>query len=795
MLLGVALALATSGCTELPSSLGSAELGPARVFVQLVDEQGDAIAGAVDGQFGEFASDADGRVVLRDVRAGMALRARAAGFLDEPFVVGRGDGVVQVRLFRSEGRTAFHFGGDFMMGRRFETGRDADTPALVREEDREGDARRVVSDLAPLFSVGDLNILNYESVISTRGLSEAYPDKLFLLTSHPDTLSSLDELAVDAVVLANNHIRDWLDAGTADTINALEEAGFPHVGAGMSEEDARAPIRLEHAGRRIEMLAYAGLSGDPVNDNLPTSADPVPEGPIAADAFKYELRPFVFETDRIRIREEMIIGDAWQRFRSVDGSLTDSERATFWAALEAVYPELQDWVARRGHGGANRWRSAALEDIADAKARADLVIVQVHTGFQYQPAPPGRLRELSRDAIDAGADLVVTHHPHVLQGAEFYKGRLILYSLGNFVFDQNFHVTYPSAFARIVWDDAGLVAARLIPFELQDYRPVPLVGEGADRVFSQVLESSLSPGTAFRKADGTVAVGLDDVAANVIPARVTRSGAVEPISSLPETTIALEGGETVRLDPGYWELADAEPTIQLGRDIFGWGHFEDSLLDDQAEVIGHMIGTSQDRMVVALPDAPEGERYLRMRRAVNNATDLLIRPVSRLPLPESRLVAQSGEFVGDALDGAPTYSMRVWARIQGRGQTSVRLRVDNYFFDDSTPNEDAVSELLSQQFFPLEFPQDGEWHLVEIPFSPDAGSGEREVRMILPYIIMAPTDRYDAVLDLDGLEFIEWRDAAPLENGTDPQLMGAWNYARNIGPASSQVLLRHVSLE
>ncbi|HYF92604.1 MAG TPA: CapA family protein [Symbiobacteriaceae bacterium] len=76
-----------------------------------------------------------------------------------------------------------------------------------------------------------------------------------------------------------------------------------------------------------------------------------------------------------------------------------------------------------------------IQDIAGAKARADLVIVYPHWGLEYHTQPSERQRNLARKMIDAGADLVVGGHPHVTQTVEYYKDRLIVYSLGNFVFD------------------------------------------------------------------------------------------------------------------------------------------------------------------------------------------------------------------------------------------------------------------------------------------------------------------------------------------------------------------------
>jgi poly-gamma-glutamate synthesis protein (capsule biosynthesis protein) len=78
-----------------------------------------------------------------------------------------------------------------------------------------------------------------------------------------------------------------------------------------------------------------------------------------------------------------------------------------------------------------------IEDIVAARRdyRADIVIPYMHWGWEEEPDPSPRLREFARRMIDAGADMVVGGHPHVTQGAEIYKGRPIVYSLGNFLFN------------------------------------------------------------------------------------------------------------------------------------------------------------------------------------------------------------------------------------------------------------------------------------------------------------------------------------------------------------------------
>jgi poly-gamma-glutamate synthesis protein (capsule biosynthesis protein) len=78
------------------------------------------------------------------------------------------------------------------------------------------------------------------------------------------------------------------------------------------------------------------------------------------------------------------------------------------------------------------------EDIENAKNQADILIVSLHSGNEYSKNPTQFQKEFSKLAIEAGADLVIGHHPHIVQPLEKYKEGWIVYSLGNFVFDQDF---------------------------------------------------------------------------------------------------------------------------------------------------------------------------------------------------------------------------------------------------------------------------------------------------------------------------------------------------------------------
>ena len=93
-------------------------------------------------------------------------------------------------------------------------------------------------------------------------------------------------------------------------------------------------------------------------------------------------------------------------------------------------------ASRPGEAGSGE-DDDVIEDIIAARRvhRADIVIPFMHWGWEDEPDPSPRLRAFARRMIDAGADMVVGGHPHVIQGAEYYRGKPIIYSLGNFLFN------------------------------------------------------------------------------------------------------------------------------------------------------------------------------------------------------------------------------------------------------------------------------------------------------------------------------------------------------------------------
>jgi poly-gamma-glutamate synthesis protein (capsule biosynthesis protein) len=154
---------------------------------------------------------------------------------------------------------------------------------------------------------------------------------------------------------------------------------------------------------------------DSMDDTLATLADlgiatvGVGRGEAAAH------RPAVLEVKGIKVAFLAFAAPRWRNSPEVP-TATDSEAnaAVAWAEPEPV---------RRA--------------VAQARQEADLVIVLLHMGTEYEAQANQEQRAVAHAAVEAGASLVIGHHPHVLQDVEIYQGVPIVYSLGNFVFDMD----------------------------------------------------------------------------------------------------------------------------------------------------------------------------------------------------------------------------------------------------------------------------------------------------------------------------------------------------------------------
>jgi poly-gamma-glutamate capsule biosynthesis protein CapA/YwtB (metallophosphatase superfamily) len=121
------------------------------------------------------------------------------------------------------------------------------------------------------------------------------------------------------------------------------------------------------------------------------------------------------------------------------------------------------------------------ETVEKSKLENDIVVVSMHAGTEYSISLSKQQKAFAESAIDSGADLVIGHHPHVVQGVEKYKGKYIIYSLGNFIFDQMWsNETRLGAMAEIIFDDKKVESVNFIPIKIFDYSQ-PMILEGEEK--------------------------------------------------------------------------------------------------------------------------------------------------------------------------------------------------------------------------------------------------------------------------------------------------------------------------
>jgi poly-gamma-glutamate capsule biosynthesis protein CapA/YwtB (metallophosphatase superfamily) len=762
-----ALALAILGALVAAWRVDAAATStpPDRAFVvNVIGEAGYALPGATVAWSGGELVTGNGGTVSLDLRAPELMIVSAPETIAAPVVVGSaGRSEVTVRLWNEMGpsgtRTVLHFGGDFMMGRRY-LDRGQDGTALVTDEES---ARDVVASIAPLFALADLSSVNYESVAGTLLTDDAAAGKRFLLESPPESIAALDELGVDVATLGNNHAYDWLDPGLISTIRALDAAGIAHPGAGLTRDAALQPVLVAAGDQTVGFVSMTTVTGDYVNDHLPAATAIAPADLLAADAWQYESRTFGFGEPGDPAYVPAAArrpGEAWVLFDAMESELSHADDADLWQALIRVYPELQDWVARRGHGGAAQSSREAIGTAVDeARSQgADLVVVEIHGGLQFADVPSEYFTEAAHAAVDAGADLVIGHHPHVIQGFEVYNGVLVAHSLGNFTFDQDFLSTHPSVVLRTIFEGDELIDAEIYPIVLDGYRPVAVGGTIADRIIEQVNAASLQPAVSVRLPDLRVGSTPTDRTASTQVVNETGTGIIVPVVEPDSHPVTLTAGLPLAVSSGIVRIDDAIAGLAIGTDLFGFGDLEDATAD------GRLLGGLEWRLpgeILEIDEtAPDGPWTARLDRTSQHLNEETVHPGGRLDLPAHRWF----DATGAPLDGPASYSIRVWARRVGAGIPFAR--VTYYAFDDTDPASEPESIRLDSVELQVPVPNDDTWHEVwlELPAPPEAANS------VDVAIGLAPPESQSGTIWVDGLQFVEWRD-------TDSMPPGSWTRA------------------
>ncbi|OHD22419.1 MAG: hypothetical protein A2Y38_03535 [Spirochaetes bacterium GWB1_59_5] len=298
--------------------------------------------------------------------------------------------------------------------------------------------RYLFKDIKDIVSTADIAFANLETPASYLGAP--YPGKPENVTfrADPATLFGIAWAGFDVVSLANNHINDYGPRAVEETLDYLKLLGIQSGGVGRSIEEARKPAIVIRDGVSFAFLAYA-------------------------------------------VPAYSIIG--------ATGSLSGAALTRAEERLHGPIPPLPpatnpDSSRNRGTGVALATRENIIADIQHVKASLapDYLFVSVHWGEEHQRIPDTVQRILGRAAIDAGATAVLGHHPHVLQSLERYHGGLIIYSLGNFIFDMAATTTYETAALSLVLAGGRLIRADILPLRIERDSYAPALVIGADAI-------------------------------------------------------------------------------------------------------------------------------------------------------------------------------------------------------------------------------------------------------------------------------------------------------------------------
>jgi poly-gamma-glutamate capsule biosynthesis protein CapA/YwtB (metallophosphatase superfamily) len=224
-------------------------------------------------------------------------------------------------------------------------------------------------------------------------------------------------------------------------------------------------------------------------------------------------------------------------------------------------------VAEASKGGAALGTSESIAEDLGATPEEAITVLQLHAGLEYSARPALTEQTTLRQAVSDGADLAVGHHAHVLQGFEIYQGKLIAYSLGNFLFDQ-YHYTTQMGMLLFVWMDGDrLHRAEVVPLHINGYLPTPATGEFRYSILNRLAALSDANSVCMHPNGLHARVKACDEAASTASRRIA-------ITRLPQSPvpIALRSLGATPVVPVEIDASGSD--YRLGVDLWRRGDFE-----------------------------------------------------------------------------------------------------------------------------------------------------------------------------------------------------------------------------
>lgn len=223
-------------------------------------------------------------------------------------------------------------------------------------------------------------------------------------------------------------------------------------------------------------------------------------------------------------------------------------------------------------GAAHGTTENIIRSVQREKADGYLPVVQYHGSREYTDEPTLVTETRIKQAIDDGAVLGIAHHPHVTQGFELYNGRLIAWSMGNFIFDQ-FHYTTRFSYLLNVWMDGDRFhRAEVVPIHIQGYTPMPATDTVRQSILRRAATLSARRGVFLRQSGGNAVILPGKEANQLVATQYFFSGEV---------------GDTGQIFPQHnhgWNtpvntiVTSAGTQVRLGMNLLPMGHLENHFL-------------------------------------------------------------------------------------------------------------------------------------------------------------------------------------------------------------------------
>jgi poly-gamma-glutamate synthesis protein (capsule biosynthesis protein) len=299
--------------------------------------------------------------------------------------------------------------------------------------------------LGEVIGAADVRFTNFE--VLTPG-ADAVPNAVSGGTwaSAPEgVIADLVALGFNMASLANNHTLDYLHDGMEATARALDAHGLLHAGTGCHLADATRPRYLDCAAARVALIAVTATFHE---TSAAGQQRPAMRGRPGVNMLRHATT-YTLPEDRLRalqaLADESGVNDA-HKLRVKDGFAPPLEDGVvlFGGQRFRAGPQAGVTTTANKHDVAR-----IVAAIGEARRQADHVLVSLHAHEMAgadKTRPAAFLEAFSRASIDAGAHAVIGHGPHILRGIEIYRGRPILYSLGNFIFHNETIATLPSDF-------------------------------------------------------------------------------------------------------------------------------------------------------------------------------------------------------------------------------------------------------------------------------------------------------------------------------------------------------------